>query len=141
MSMSAQAYKDYYRTSIETMTPGKLLLMLYDGAIKKLTQAREAIENKDIATAHVHIITVQKIVVELMTTLNMEYKISENLYALYDYMYNQLVAANVKKDVALLDEVQEFMMDLRQTWDQAIKSLGKNSVHQGNTLRSLNISG
>ncbi|HWP95354.1 MAG TPA: flagellar export chaperone FliS [Syntrophomonadaceae bacterium] len=141
MSMSAQAYKEYYRTSVETTTPGKLLLMLYDGAIKKIVQAREAIEQNDISTAHTHIITVQKIMVELMTTLNMDYALSENLYALYEYMYNQLVAANVKKDVALLDEVEGFMVDLRNTWDQAIKSLGKESFYHANTLKSLNISG
>ncbi len=141
MSMTAQAYDQYQKTSMDTLTPGRLLLMLYDGAIKNISIAREAIENKDVNTAHLNIVIAQKIMVELMTTLNMEYSIAENLYALYEYMYNQLVAANVKKDVALLMEVQEFLCDLRQTWDQAIKSLGKNSVYHGNTLKHLNVTG
>lgn len=141
MSMSAQVYGQYQRTSVDTLTPGRLLLMLYDGAIKNISTAKDAIEQKDISTAHVHIMVAQKIVVELMSTLNMEYKIAESLYALYEYMYSQLVAANVKKDEALLDEVQAFLVDLRETWDQAIKSLGKNGVYQGNTLKYLNITG
>lgn len=141
MSMSAQAYNQYQRTSVETLTPGKLLLMLYDGAIKNISAAREDIDKKDINAAHLHIVVAQKILVELMTTLNMEYEIAENLYALYEYLYNQLVAANVKKDKALLLEVQEFLSDLREAWEQAVKNLGRNRVYQANSLQHLNVTG
>lgn len=141
MNMSAHAYDQYQRTSFDTLTPGRLLVMLYDGAIKNLRNAREAIENQDIPGAHGNIINAQKIVIELMTTLNMDYKISESLLALYEFMHHQLVEANVKKDPDALLEVQQMLMDLRETWEQAIRSLGRSGVYHGNTLKALNISG
>lgn len=141
MSMSAYAYDQYQKTTVETITPGKLLIMLYDGAVKNLNNAREAIENSDFPTAHNNIITAQNIIRELMLTLNMDYKISESLLALYEFMYNQLVRANIKKDAAMVFEVQEMVMDLRQTWDQAVKIAGKTSSNQTGTLRGVNVSG
>jgi len=123
------------------MSPGKLLLMLYDGMIKYLRNAGEAINNQNISAAHENIVAAQNILVELMATLNMDYKISESLLALYEFMYNQLVEANIKKDGQLITEVQELVIDLRQTWDQAIKSLGKTSSSQNSALKAVNISG
>ena len=134
MNMSAYAYDQYQKTTVETMSPGKLLLMLYDGMIKYLRNAGEA-------AAHENIVAAQNILVELMATLNMDYKISESLLALYEFMYNQLVEANIKKDGQLITEVQELVIDLRQTWDQAIKSLGKTSGSQNSALKAVNISG
>lgn len=141
MNMSAYAYDQYQKTSVETTTPGKLLLMLYDGMVKYLRNAGEAINKQDIPAAHSNIVATQNILVELMATLNMDYKISQNLLALYEFMYNQLVEANIKKDSQLLMEVQELVMDLRQTWDQAIKSLGRPGGSQNNTLKAVNVSG
>lgn len=141
MNMSAYAYDQYQKTTVETMSPGKLLLMLYDGMIKYLRNAGEAINNQNISVAHDNIVAAQNILVELMATLNMDYKISESLLALYEFMYNQLVEANIKKDGQLITEVQELVIDLRQTWDQAIKSLGKTSGSQNSALKAVNISG
>ncbi len=141
MNMSAYAYDQYQKTTVETMSPGKLLLMLYDGMIKYLRNAGEAINNQNISAAHENIVAAQNILVELMATLNMDYKISESLLALYEFMYNQLVEANIKKDGQLITEVQELVIDLRQTWDQAIKSLGKTSSSQNSALKAVNISG
>ncbi|MEN6390255.1 MAG: flagellar export chaperone FliS [Syntrophomonas sp.] len=139
--MSAYAYDQYQKTTVETTSPGKLLLMLYDGMVKYLRNAGEAIEKQDVPAAHSNIVATQNILVELMATLNMDYKISESLLALYEFMYNQLVEANIKKDQGLILEVQELVMDLRQTWDQAIKSLGKTSGSQKSTLKAVNVSG
>jgi flagellar biosynthetic protein FliS len=141
VNMSAYAYDQYQKTTVETMSPGKLLLMLYDGMIKYLRNAGEAINNQNISAAHENIVAAQNILVELMATLNMDYKISESLLALYEFMYNQLVEANIKKDGQLITEVQELVIDLRQTWDQAIKSLGKTSSSQNSALKAVNISG
>lgn len=141
VNMSAYAYDQYQKTTVETMSPGKLLLMLYDGMIKYLRNAGEAINKQDVPAAHANIVATQNILVELMATLNMDYKISESLLALYEFMYNQLVEANIKKDQAMVLEVQGLVLDLRQTWDQAIKSLGKAPASQNNALKAVNISG
>jgi flagellar protein FliS len=124
MSMNAQAYDTYRKSTVETVAPGKLLIMLYDGAIRNLKNAREAIESKELDKAHQHIIKAQDIILEFMSTLNMDYEISQQLLSLYEYFYQQLVQANIKKDVKLLDEVSDFLVQLRDTWTEAQKKVG-----------------
>lgn len=97
MHMNAQVYDQYRKTSVETLSPAKLLLMLYDGALNFLSNAKKAIEEKDIPRAHSQIVRAQDIVVELMATLNMDIPLSNQLYALYDYIHRRLVEANIKK--------------------------------------------
>ncbi|NLB88190.1 MAG: flagellar export chaperone FliS [Syntrophomonadaceae bacterium] len=127
MNMSARVYDQYRRTAIETVSPGKLLIMLYDGAIKNINTAIAAINNKDFNGAHNDIIKTQDIIVELMSTLNMDYDISKNLYSLYDYMMNRLIEANLNKDTAILEEVGGFLRELRDTWDQVVKQQGNTT--------------
>lgn len=123
MNMNAQAYNQYKKTSVETVAPEKLLLMLFDGAIKDINNAKRAIEAKDINLAHQEIIKTEDIIIELMSTLNMEYEISLNLFALYEYLLYQLTQANYKKDVAILNEVEEFLAEIRETWAEAAKEI------------------
>jgi flagellar protein FliS len=94
--------------------------MLYDGAIRFCEKAKVAIQDKDVQEANNFIIKVERIVEELRSCLDMSYEISHNLYSLYDYMYNRLMEANLKKDMAMLDEVSGMLAELRETWGQAI---------------------
>lgn len=128
MNMYAQAYDQYKKTSVETLSPGKLLIMLYDGAIKNVKLAREAIREKDYNTSHTLLVKAQDIVTELMVTLNMEYDISKQLYSIYDYIYRRLVEANVGKDAAILDEVEGFLTELRDTWQEVVKKQSMSSL-------------
>jgi len=118
---TANPYQQYQQQSVMTATPGELTLMLYNGCIKFIKQAKMAIENKEIEKAGSVILRAQDIVQELMITLNTDYEISDNLYALYDYMYRRLIDANISKDIAPLDETLDLMTDLRDTWTQVIK--------------------
>lgn len=129
--MSAYAYEAYKNTAIETASPGKLLLMLYDGAIRNLDNARQAILDYDTAASHKHLLKAQDIILELMCTLNMDYDIAKNLYSLYDFMYRHLVQANVKKDPEMVAEVRELLAELRATWDQAVKKVGSTAGFAG----------
>lgn len=124
MAMNAQAYKDYKKTTVESASPGKLLLMLYDGLIKDVDIAREAIEKKDINTAHNRLMNAQDIMLELMSTLNMDYEISKELLNLYSYLRQQLAEANLKKDGQILSDIRGIIVDLRDTWREAIKKAG-----------------
>lgn len=114
-------YQQYQQQSVMTATPGELTLLLYNGAIKFINLARQAIENKDISSANTNIIRAQDIINELMNTLDMNYDISHNMYALYDYMVSRLVDANINKNAAILDEVSELVTDMRNTWAEVIK--------------------
>jgi flagellar protein FliS len=111
----------YQRTTVETtLSPGKLLLMLYDGAIRSLSQAQNAVAEKDIETAHLRIIKAQDIITELRATLNMDYPVAHNLASLYDFYYACLVEANLRKDSGLLETVRQFLVELRGSWQQAV---------------------
>jgi len=67
-----KAYEQYRQTQIQTAKPEQLLLMLYDGAISFLKKAKVAIKNKNIEEAHTFLIRVQDILIELMSSLNMD---------------------------------------------------------------------
>lgn len=128
MNMNAQAYDIYKKATVETVSPAKLLIMLYDGAIKNLDNACQRIKEKDIAGAHNHIIKAQDIIVELMASLKMEYEISKQLLPLYQFYYRQLVQANIKKDITLINQVKGFLTELKGAWEEAAKSLHKGTA-------------
>ena len=114
----ANAHDIYRNNQVTTAPKKKLLIMLYDGAIKNLKLAEQAIDNKDIQGANTNIIKTQDIIMEFMHTLDFEAggEIANNLYQLYDYMYRRLVKANIDKDIDALKEVCKYLEDLRDTW-------------------------
>ncbi|MCZ8514886.1 flagellar export chaperone FliS [Paenibacillus filicis] len=114
---SANSYK---QNQAETAPPESLTLMLYNGAITFIKRTKQAIESKDLSLAHHYNTRVQDIVDELIITLDRKYPISEQLLALYDYMKRRLIEANISKDVAILEEVEGFFVEFRDTWKQAM---------------------
>lgn len=136
---------------VETASPGRLLLMLYDAAIKNLEMAKLALADKNIVASHNALVKAQDIIQELKCSLNMEIELSQTLYGLYEYMYLQLVQANVRKDVEPVLEVQGFLAELRAVWDEAIRKTSvtaaavarpaEESAPAPVELKSLNIKG
>lgn len=114
-------YQQYRQNQINTSTPGELTLMLYQGAVRFVKQAKQSMEHGDIQRTHQHIVRVQDIIQELIVTLNMDYEISQQLSSLYDYLNRRLIEANVKKDLDILNEVQGFLEEFQQVWNQAVK--------------------
>ena len=118
MVNAAEAYK---RQQVLTSTPEALTLMLYNGALRFMTEGREAIEKKDYEEANNSLQKAQNIITEFRVTLNMEYEISHQLLPLYNYVYDRLVEANMKSDLAQLDEAKNIITELRDAWAQAMK--------------------
>ena len=112
----ATPYQNYRQQQISTASQDKLLLMLFDGAIRFCNQAKLALEEKKFEEANINLIKAQNIVQEFMITLDMEYEISHRLLPLYEYFYSRLVEANLKKDQQILAEVMSFLNDLRMTF-------------------------
>ncbi|RKD24252.1 flagellar export chaperone FliS [Ammoniphilus oxalaticus] len=121
LSSSTKARETYQRNQVQTASPGELTLMLYNGLVRNIKQAKQSIEAKQIEASHSFIIRAQDIITELMITLNMEYDISKQLMPLYDYMKQSLIEVNLKKDLDKLAEVEGMAAELRETWAQAIK--------------------
>jgi len=122
--------KQYQTNQIQTASPEKILIMLYDGAIQFLNKAKKELENKNIQEVHNNILGAQKIISEFMNTLDMEIggATAVNLYNLYEYMHFRLVQANIKKDVTMVDEVLVHLKDLKATWEEAIKIANKEKT-------------
>jgi flagellar secretion chaperone FliS len=125
MQMLHNAAQTYQSNQVTTATPAELTLMLYNGAIKFIKQAKGAIEIKNYARAHELCLKVQNILYELLSTLNKEYPIAQDFEKMYDYMLRRMIEANMRKDVAILTEVEDFFVQFRDTWKEAMV-LAKN---------------
>lgn len=117
----SNAYNQYKENSIYTSTSEELTLMLYNGLIKFIMKAQSGIAEKDIEKASNSIIRALDIVAHFRNTLDMKYEVSQDLDALYEYMFRRLVEANVRKDQEILGEILEMAKELRDTWAQAMK--------------------
>ena len=114
-------YESLLSNKIFTATKEELTLMLYEGALKFCNQAIIAIDNKDVEKCGDLIIRVENIILEFQLTLDHKYEISKYFNQMYDYMYRLLVDANVAKDVAILNEVKDYLREFRDSWKEAMK--------------------
>lgn len=114
-------YQQYQQNAVLTADPGRLTLMLYQGAVKFIRQAEELTVARDIPGAHRACLRAQDILLHLLSTVDTNLEIGKNLAALYDYMYRRLVEANVKKNAAILEEVAALLEDLAGTWEKVLK--------------------
>lgn len=121
--MDAKGYQRYKEQSINTMTQGELLLLLYDELVKRLTQAELALgkENFDLFEA-----STQRsidIVRYLDGTLDRKYPISKELMRMYEYFTYELNRAKIGRDLKVLSHVKTLSMELRDAFRQAEKSV------------------
>ena len=115
------AYAQYNNSKILTASPAELTLMLYEGAIKFCNIAMVAIEQKDIEKSHINIVKAQKIIDYFRQTLDMKYEVAKDFDRVYVYLERRLVEANMKKDVAILEEVLEHLRSMRDTWKEVMR--------------------
>ena len=122
--MNNKAAQAYLQTNVSTTDQGQLLLMLYDGALRFLQQAREKMLEKDYAAKGILISKVIDIVNELSNTLNMERggTLAENLNNLYFLCTTRLLQANLKMNVEQLDSVATILSGLRSAYAQIINT-------------------
>lgn len=121
---------EYLEQRIMGAKPEELTLMLYDGILKFLKQAKLYMDQSNIEKTSNAILRAEDIIDELNVTLNMDYDVSHNLRELYVFMNTQLVEANMNKDQGIVDDVLELATDLRDTWKEAIglARAGENKV-------------
>lgn len=124
----------YLANTVNSATPEQLMLMLYDGAIRFLNLAMQAIENKQRDKRAHNINKASAIISEFAATLDhtQDANLAENLDALYSYMLTRLSDANLKNDTEPLEEVRTMLSDLRTTWAEAIELNKQDSKAMNN---------
>lgn len=120
----------YRRTEVQSRTPLELVVMLYDGAMRFLVAAREAMDRRDIRARRDAISRVLAIIGELQNTLNMERggEVADRLDRLYNYMSFRLLDATQHNDPKAVDEVHRLMTTLRDGW----ATISTQQTDQGN---------
>lgn len=117
--MSYRNVQDVYKQNqILNATPKKLVVMLYEGAIKNLKLAERSAAEKKIEETSNALIKAQEIIQELMVTLDFKNggEVAENLNQLYNYYLTELIKANRSKDPESIKNVREPLEELRDTW-------------------------
>jgi flagellar protein FliS len=123
----SNGYGKYKKTSIESASKEKILLMLYEGAIRFIKQAKEANQNKDIKARGELIGKAYDIVMELASSL--DFKVSSsmatNLEQLYIYIMEELTRANITGQEKHLDNSLKILNILYDGWVKAVESIKK----------------
>jgi flagellar protein FliS len=116
--------KRYKTDAITTQQRGKLIVMLYEGAIRFLNIAKEKLQEGDYALKGVYIGKAQDIVAELNNSLNVEAApdIGNDLRALYNFMYGHLNEANIERSVQKIEDCINILAELREAWEQVASS-------------------
>lgn len=118
MTRGADAYR---RTEAQSASPLQLVVMLYDGALRFLSEARTAQAAGDLAGRARAMARVSAIIAECHSTLNMEAggAVAVTLDGLYTYISTRLLDVTVKRDASALDEITGLIVPLREAWSQA----------------------
>lgn len=121
----------YYRdTQVLTAKRAKLILMMYDGAIRFAREAVKRIQSKDIAGRGVYIRKTQDIILELMNSLDRENggEIASNLSRLYLFMNRNLIMANIQGEEKFIEDIIKILEELRDAWDAVINNGNRNEL-------------
>lgn len=132
MQSRLNAYKE---THIKTASQGKIIIMLYDEAIRELDKAVSLIEGntKEFDKVNNSILRAQDMVTELMVSLDFDKggEIAQGLFSLYMFFNRQMMEANMSKDTEPLKTVRNQLSELREAWDQIINKSGNGKQASG----------
>lgn len=126
------AHKNYTSVQIQTVDRGRLLLMMYDGAIKFLSHAKDGLEKKDIPKFARFLSKAQAVICELMNTLDFDKggQIAKELDRLYDFMLFYLTEANLQKDPVKIGRVIKLIEIIAGAYREIIEGKDYNQLQQ-----------
>ena len=133
-----QALQEYTKvgvqSEIESASPHRLIQMLMDGALSRITKAKMSIKNDQVAEKGELISSAISIIGGLRDSLDHEAggKMAENLESLYEYMTHRLLEANIKDDGSILTEVGNLLTEIKSAWDQVEQAEIQNVANASN---------
>ncbi len=144
MSLTKNPVSAYRQTTVKTAGQGKLIVMLYDEAVRQIDTAIELLVNKTRRLDLVHnaLSKCQDVVTELMAGLDFERgeEIASNLLSLYIFVNDKLREANMKKSIPPAQDARGVMAELRSAWVQLANQTHASSSESGKPA-GLNIAG
>jgi len=135
--------KSYKASSVQTASPGRLVLMLFDGYLRFTEAARKSWDEPDLIKKNEginnNLIRAQNIVTELQSSLDLSVPgdLPGTLYRLYDYVLTNLQQANINKDAQKIIEADKVISELREAWSEMLAQNPENttsSVGQGGSI-------
>ena len=116
----SQYHNQYHKNAISTSSQGRLIIMMYEGAIKFTTMAIKSIDEGDIAGQGKYISKTHDIISELSLALDIEKggEVALRLESLYQYTLSQLTIANIKSDRKTLENIIKILSPLNNAWEQ-----------------------
>lgn len=115
-------YGQYKQVQVNTASPGKLILLLYQGAIKSLKKALDLIDRQDFGGKGDAIIKAQDILMELNMALDHGAgDVAHSLQQIYLYAYKRLVMANLEMDRDAINEIVGILENLYEAWEEAVQ--------------------
>ncbi len=130
MVTTTNIYAMYKTQTVQTMTPGELIVLLYEELGLRINRAILQIKRQKWEDAHKSIVRAEEIVLYLTEILDLNYPIADELLKLYEFMYRQLVQANGDKGIPLLEDVAKIAGQLKEVWKEA-ESLNRQKVASG----------
>ncbi|WMJ24265.1 flagellar export chaperone FliS [Paludicola sp. MB14-C6] len=116
----------YKQQSINTMSNSELIVKLYEEASKDLTLASKMFCERNNTAALICTKKAKDIFQHLISVLDYNYEISNNLYQLYSFFNMQIIRAEIQQSGALIDEITPLVNDLKNTWVEAQKIIHMN---------------
>ena len=120
--MDMRGYQRYREDSLNTMTQGELLLLLYDELMKRLTQAELALKKEEYPALEISVDKATAIIHYLDDTLDRQYAISAQLAKLYEFFCYELSRVKIGRDETELARVKRMVSELRDSFREAEKS-------------------
>ena len=123
----AQFAKSYQEVAVKTASPGNLVLMLFDGALRFLSTALIGFQHEEIGKRneeiHNNLLKTQRILRKLQCSLDMKAggEFSQRMHALYDFMIEELRKANMTKEPAPIQTVERLLGEIRDAWAQMLE--------------------
>jgi flagellar protein FliS len=132
-------HKQYISTQVSTADRLQLVVMLYEGALTFLNQAKEKMAAQDAAGKGLYLTKALDIIAELNASLNFQEgkEMAANLFHLYNFMTAHLTRANLNWDAAAVDDVIKMLTQLRDAWEDVCQRSKKGEIKEGAGKQSL----
>jgi flagellar protein FliS len=129
--------KVYKETQIETASPVKLIVILYEIIINSIEQAKSYMAEKKYDLVNKELSRAQDGIIELIAALDFERggDIAKNLYSIYLFCSRRLFEGNIEKNPQMLDEVKNILSNLKEAWEKISTMVSEETTTQSQSTK------